>query len=134
MNPGLVQSVIITNRKDCCGQRLKGVEVRVGHNQVKRTSQNLISKNSLCGKYAGPGSNGETVVINCNPSIEGKYVTIQTIDDKVTVINLAEVEIYGNKISASNRQVTNRAGIIYTFKFGPIDVIHRFPTNKCHFK
>ena len=99
MIPGFVHLVKITNRKDCCGRRLKNVEIRVGHNETKKTGQSLISRNILCGKYTGPGSNGQTVLINCDPAIEGKYVTIQTLDDTITKINIAEVQVFGNEIS-----------------------------------
>ena len=96
ITPGLVQSVIITNRLDCCGDRLKNVEVRVGHIEVKKNRPSLITRNSLCGNYTGPGLNGERVVIDCNPAIYGEYVTVQVLHDEY--LNIAELEVFGNKI------------------------------------
>ena len=88
-----MQTVIITNRKDCCGDRLKSVEVRVGPNEVTKADESQILQNSLCGSYSGPGSNGEIVGITCSPAIEGKYVTVQIVED--IQVNFAEVEVIG---------------------------------------
>ena len=87
---------------------LEDVEVRVGHYEVNKTEQSLISRNGFCGNYTGPGSDGqgsdgEFIVIDCIAAIEGKYVTIQILDDRVTSIELSEVEIFGNEIVAGNK-------------------------------
>ena len=95
INVGLVQRVIIINRKDCCGDRLKDVEVRVGISGIGETKQGVITENSFCGNYSGPGSNGERIVIDCMEAIESKYVTLQLMTDEKTILNLAEVEVYG---------------------------------------
>ena len=92
-HPGLVQTVIIINRKDCCGDRLKSVEVRVGPNEATKTGESHILRNSLCGRYSGPGSNGEIVNITCSAAIEGKYVTVQIMEN--IQVNFAEVEVFG---------------------------------------
>ena len=96
MQPGMVQKVVIINRKDCCGDRLKSLEVRVGPNEVTNAEKGLISRNTICGMIAGPGKDGEIAVISCNPPIEGKYITLQTLDATVTHINFAEVWGFGN--------------------------------------
>ena len=99
-NAGSVRSVQITNREDCCGQRLKNMEVRFGNTSVMKTEQVPISSNTVCGSFGGPGSDGELIVIDCNQTVEGKYVTIQTLDDTVTQINIAEVQVIGNETNA----------------------------------
>ena len=94
----MVQKVVITNRRSCCGDRLKSVEVRVGYDEATKSNQNLTSSaNIICGTFPGPGTNGQRVVVDCTPAgIEGQFVTIQTLD--TTIMNIAEVEVFGNII------------------------------------
>ena len=93
----IVSVIKITNRVLCCGERLSDVEVRVGH--VSATSvtaqQQGLSTNQLCGKFDGPGSNGQVVLIECSPPITGKYITIQIKDTSVHQMNVGEVEVLG---------------------------------------
>ena len=95
MNVGRVQRVIIFNRKDCCGGRLKDLEVRVGPTEVKKSKDHPITENSVCGIYSGPGSNGQRIVIDCVEAIESRYITLQLMSSENTILNLAEVEVYG---------------------------------------
>ena len=52
-----------------------------------------IKDNTVCGKYAGPAQEGETITIKCDGFIEGKYVSIQT--DGNIPLHFAEVEVFG---------------------------------------
>ena len=57
-----VERVDIFNRADCCGPRLKNVEVRVS-DELPTTSSQMFSGGSLLGKFDGPGDNGQHVII-----------------------------------------------------------------------
>ena len=68
-----VNGIVITNRRDCCGERLAKVEIRVGDNQVtKENGRIAILKNDLCGEYQGPSQDGEVVHIRCSTPLTGR--------------------------------------------------------------
>ena len=92
---GTVHYIKITNRVDCCGFRLKDMEVRVGEWKVTLENPRVISRNPVCGTYKGPGKDGEVVYIQCSPPLKGRYVTIQTLASGSQEINMAEVEVVG---------------------------------------
>jgi len=101
MKVGIVHSVKIINRKNCCGDRLKNLDVRAGLSKVDENKQGIITENRICGHYKGPGSNGETIVINCKEAIKSRYVTIQLMTNQKSTLSLAEVEAYGTGICIS---------------------------------
>ena len=98
----VVYGVKITNRVNCCGERLSDVEVRVGDEKVTVQSQQGLSSNKLCGTFDGPGTNGEVVRIECSKPIPGMYITIQIKDRSVKQINIAEVEAFGTNAGKKN--------------------------------
>ena len=89
-----VTRIIIINRHTS-GHRTKNLEVRVGDNKHEGTNQRII-KNKLCATYQGPGKNGEKIALDCTEAMKGRYVSVQLIHDVRTVLNLDEIEIYGN--------------------------------------
>ena len=89
-----VTRVIIINRH-VLGSRTKDLEVRVGDNKYEGINQKII-KNNLCATYQGPGKNGEKIALDCTEAMKGRYVSVQLIHDVRTVLNLDEIEIYGN--------------------------------------
>ena len=96
LQPGsVVHGVKITNRVNCCGERLSDVEVRVGDERVTVQSQQGLSSNKLCGTFDGPGTNGEVVRIDCTEPISGMYITIQIKDRSVEWMNIGEVDALG---------------------------------------
>ena len=101
MKVGMVHRVKIINRKNCCGNRLKNADVRAGLSKVDVDKTGIITENSFCGNYKGPGSNGETIVINCKEAIKSRYVTLQLMNNEKSTLNLAEVEVYGKGICIS---------------------------------
>ena len=86
----VVSRVTIFNRADCCGDRFRNVEVRVGFTKF---SEGDLSENELCATYAGPGQDGEVISIYCTEGIKGQYVSVQLMETEC--LNIAEVEIYG---------------------------------------
>ncbi|RXM27089.1 Pentraxin fusion protein [Acipenser ruthenus] len=82
-----ISTVIITNRKDCCHERLQGAEIRIGDSPD-------VSKNARCGVVTDttPGS----VHTFCCDGLVGRYVTIM-IPGRKENLTLCEVEVYGVK-------------------------------------
>ena len=94
VNISIVHRVVITNRMDCCGDRLQNLDVRIGISNVLPSETGSKTENILCSNYVGPGRNGEVVTIECTEPIEGKYVILQLMYDPA-ILNFAEVEVYG---------------------------------------
>ncbi|KAG8431618.1 hypothetical protein GDO86_017925 [Hymenochirus boettgeri] len=83
-----VQTVVIVNRKDCCSERLKGAEVRIGY-----SSDN---NNPVCGTISDVSQ--ATITLNCK-GMEGRYVSV-LIPGRAEYLTLCEVEVYGDEITS----------------------------------
>ncbi|XP_066434747.1 pentraxin fusion protein-like [Eleutherodactylus coqui] len=77
-----VSNVILTNRKDCCQERLIEAEVRVGNSPD--------NNNKVCGKVTSL----DTLSFCCNGMV-GRYVSV-VIPTRAEYLTLAEVEVYGD--------------------------------------
>ena len=109
-SPIWVYNVTIVHRKDCCGEDLDSVEIRVGQNPVpcakslpvlctgfELSEENLKApENSICGNFEGPGSNGGSDTIICQEKLYGQYVTLQRTSNS-SALFLNEVIIAGSK-------------------------------------
>ncbi|XP_060101276.1 uncharacterized protein LOC132576284 isoform X2 [Heteronotia binoei] len=82
-----VSSVRVTNRGDCCAERLDGAEIRVG----KSKDQGGIT-NPRCATITTMG-NGETRKFDCEGMI-GQYVTL-TIPSEQKYLSVCEVQVFG---------------------------------------
>ncbi|XP_043972205.1 uncharacterized protein LOC122830697 [Gambusia affinis] len=84
----VVTQVVITNRGDCCGERLNGAAVHIGNSlQKDGTANPLVATIST----AAAGSSHS---IKLSKRVEGRYVTI--IAPGVNrVLHICEVEVYG---------------------------------------
>jgi len=76
-----VTEVKITNRADCCGDRLSGAKVYID--------------DTICGEVTGATTNGAVYTVTCDAPITGTSVTIRK-DNTYTHLQLAVVEVYGN--------------------------------------
>ena len=77
---------------------LKNVYVFVGNIENTKGDRNLMDKNEICDSYASPGMKKEKIIIRCKPSaIEGRFVTIQRLDQ--SVLNVGEIEVIGKEMS-----------------------------------
>jgi len=112
LQPGsIVHRVHITNRVDCCGSKLRNLEVRVGNEVREQDQQGRLTSNSLCNNWVGPGKNGEVVVVECSQPITGKYITIQIMDKgHKEPMHIAEVEAFG---TIAGKQNTNKIIALY---------------------
>ena len=88
----------IYNRQNCCGDRLKSVEVRAGIHPVEADYKGRITANSLCGTFVGPGADAGVYTITCNTPIYAKIVTLQIVESGKQTLKLDEVT-YANGIS-----------------------------------
>ena len=82
----IVSSVRITNRQDCCQQRLSNFEIRIGDYYGTEAG-----KSPKCGGLHT--IRGASKVIRC-PNMAGRFLTI-TIPGKKKILTLCEVEVYG---------------------------------------
>ncbi|CAH1251705.1 VCAN [Branchiostoma lanceolatum] len=80
-----VGKVVVTNRKDCCSNRLEGFRVYVGN------SANVLS-NPTCGGAQYPRGRPE-ITVNCGGRT-GRYVGI-ALRGKREYLTLCEVKVYG---------------------------------------
>uniref|UniRef100_A0A667WKX3 Fucolectin tachylectin-4 pentraxin-1 domain-containing protein n=1 Tax=Myripristis murdjan TaxID=586833 RepID=A0A667WKX3_9TELE len=82
-----VNYVTITNRKDCCPQRINGAEIHIGDSLSDNGN-----KNPRCAVVSTISAGG-TQTFKCN-GMRGRYVNI-VIPGKRQYLTLCEVEVYG---------------------------------------
>ncbi|KAI8493616.1 hypothetical protein Bbelb_285370 [Branchiostoma belcheri] len=80
-----VDRVVVTNRKDCCSNRLNRFKVYVGDNPD-------VLKNPTCGGAQRVRGKG-TITVNCG-RLTGRYVGI-ALAGKRRVLTLCEVQVFG---------------------------------------
>ncbi|KAL0984441.1 hypothetical protein UPYG_G00141570 [Umbra pygmaea] len=83
-----VDSVVLTNRGDCCPERLNGAEIHIGN-----SLENNGNNNPSCAVVSVIPA-GESVSFNCNGMV-GRFVSV--VLPKTGVLTLCEVEVYGSK-------------------------------------
>uniref|UniRef100_A0A8C7Q1C4 Fucolectin tachylectin-4 pentraxin-1 domain-containing protein n=1 Tax=Oncorhynchus mykiss TaxID=8022 RepID=A0A8C7Q1C4_ONCMY len=82
-----VTAVTITNRGDCCPERLDGAEIRIGN-----SLENNGINNPRCDVIFHIPA-GETNTFQCN-EMDGRYVVV-VIPGQNKILTLCEVEVYG---------------------------------------
>ncbi|XP_053533544.1 fucolectin-like [Ictalurus punctatus] len=89
-----ISNVIITNRGDCCPERINGAEIHIGNSLL-----NNGNNNPRCDVIASiPG--GASANYTCK--MRGRYVTI-IIPNVSQYLTLCEVEIYGVPVPVTKR-------------------------------
>lgn len=86
-----ITRVVITSRGDCCEDRMKNFEIRIGDDgPLGDGSRDASTLNRICdsGLYV---SKGETKEFSCN--LEGRYVTIR-LPGASRILNLCEVQVF----------------------------------------
>ncbi|KAK9514332.1 hypothetical protein VZT92_027807 [Zoarces viviparus] len=84
----IVTSITVTNRGDCCEERINGAEVHIG---------NSLGDNGAANPVAGVISHipaGRSLKITFPRLVEGRYVTVVLPGSK-RILTLCEVEVYG---------------------------------------
>ncbi|KAG1937942.1 fucolectin [Pimephales promelas] len=82
-----VSKVVITNRRDCCAERINGAEIRIGN-----SLENNGSNNPICAVIPDIPA-GESYNYSCD-GMDGRYVIVHIPGDQ-KILTLCEVEIYG---------------------------------------
>ncbi|KAJ8345809.1 hypothetical protein SKAU_G00300020 [Synaphobranchus kaupii] len=87
LNAYNISSVAVTNRRDCCSERINGAEIHIGN-----SLEDNGNSNPVCAVITSISA-GRTETYECNGMV-GQYVTISI--DKVAILTLCEVEVYGS--------------------------------------
>ncbi|XP_036395444.1 uncharacterized protein LOC118785025 [Megalops cyprinoides] len=90
LKPHNVTSVAVTNREDCCSERINGAEIRIG-NSLKNNGND----NPVCAVIPYIPA-GQTRTYQCH-GIEGRYINI-ILPGREKFLTLCEVEIYSTAI------------------------------------
>ncbi|XP_075937469.1 fucolectin-like [Anarhichas minor] len=85
-----VDTVTITNRKDCCHQRINGAEIRIGN-----SLDDNGNTNPKCAVIPSMSA-GASTTFQCS-GMEGRYVNI-VIPGRRQFLTLCEVEVTGVKV------------------------------------
>nr|XP_034980357.1 uncharacterized protein LOC118089697 [Zootoca vivipara] len=85
-----ISSVVVTNRADCCSNRLVGAQIRVGDHVIDHGKFN-----PLCGVITDFRL-GSISTFHCQ-GMKGRYVSVNHPGEPAT-LTLCEVEVYGTKL------------------------------------
>uniref|UniRef100_A0A8C5QRS9 Pentraxin (PTX) domain-containing protein n=1 Tax=Leptobrachium leishanense TaxID=445787 RepID=A0A8C5QRS9_9ANUR len=88
-------TVTVTNRGDCCSERIDGAQVRVGN-----SAENGGIDNPICGIIPTMGY-GETIALECDGML-GQYVTVN-IQGKMRSLTICEVQVFGLPIAVPGK-------------------------------
>ncbi|XP_073715832.1 fucolectin-1-like [Misgurnus anguillicaudatus] len=81
-----ISRVVITNRGDCCPERLNGAEIHIGN-----SLENNGNNNSRCAVLYGVAA-GQSVSVSCD-NMNGRYVNV-FIPGRYKILTICEVEVY----------------------------------------
>ncbi|XP_044213979.1 uncharacterized protein LOC122986724 [Thunnus albacares] len=84
----MITSVIITNRGDCCEDRINGAEIRIGKNLHYNGATDTVV--AVISSIAA----GRSHIITLEKHVEGRYVTV-FLPGSGKILTLCEVEVYG---------------------------------------
>ncbi|XP_064410319.1 pentraxin fusion protein-like [Latimeria chalumnae] len=91
--PYRISAVVITNRGDCCWERLRGAEIYIGNSLEKNGTLN-----PRCASISSVAK-GSTDSYCCNQLV-GRYVTV-AIPTREEYLTLCEVEVYGGLVGSA---------------------------------
>ncbi|CAJ1062901.1 uncharacterized protein LOC117822690 [Xyrichtys novacula] len=103
----VVTSVIITNRGDCCAEKLDGAEVHIGDS---------LQDNGAVNPPAGVISQipaGSSHILSVN-DLAGRYVTVLLPGAK-RILTLCEVEVYGYRAPTENVALRGKATLSHRY-------------------
>ncbi|XP_060720306.1 fucolectin-like [Tachysurus vachellii] len=89
-----ISNVIITNRGDCCPERINGAEIHIGNSLI-----NNGNNNPSCDVIASMPA-GASVNYTCN--MQGRYVNV-FIPIAGQILTICEVEVYGVAVPVSKK-------------------------------
>uniref|UniRef100_A0A8C3AD65 Fucolectin tachylectin-4 pentraxin-1 domain-containing protein n=1 Tax=Cyclopterus lumpus TaxID=8103 RepID=A0A8C3AD65_CYCLU len=92
-----IKTVTVTNRRDCCHDRINGAEIRIGNSLDANGNDN--PKCAVVSSMAA----GASKTFACN-GMEGRYVTV-VIPGRQKILTLCEVEVTGTETGDSGQNV-----------------------------
>ncbi|XP_075322307.1 fucolectin-6-like [Odontesthes bonariensis] len=98
----VITAIKITNRGDCCGNRINGAEIYVG------TSKDYNGPNSRRVATIAAIPDGATESIPLTDEVEGRYVNVVLPGSK-KILTLCEVEVYGYQAPIANLALRGKA-------------------------
>ena len=112
----MVAGVEIFNRADCCGDRLRNLEIRAGLEPVPAgtTGRALLTQNERVGFFVGPGENGGTYKVMFSSPKLVQFITLQLMD-KIWM-NLNEVKVIASKTAGKHSNTSLTKSILNRFK------------------
>merc|ERR1712180_407436 len=90
----IVRGIRITNRANCCGDRMKNMKIWVG-NGLPSTTDVEYTGGALLGTFSGPGNHGQVLQITSRTEVAGTHVVVQM---GTSSINLLEIEVFGEPV------------------------------------
>ncbi|XP_053577049.1 uncharacterized protein LOC128666463 [Bombina bombina] len=91
-------TVAVTNRGDCCANRINGAEIRIGNSEKDGGTHNTV-----CGIITSM-DNGETLAFECG-GMEGQYVTVH-IPGSTKSVTICEVQVFGLPAEFTEQQIS----------------------------
>ncbi|NP_001106321.1 uncharacterized protein LOC100127277 isoform X2 [Xenopus laevis] len=88
-----IWSMVIVNRGDCCSERLKGAEIRVG--------DSADNKNPVCATVSDVS---QITMTFCCKGMMGRYVSV-VIPGRSEFLHICEVEVYGEDTKTEEKHV-----------------------------
>ena len=94
-----ISSIRISNRKDCCGEGKKHIEIRAGKTKLRKNHVGIIKQNTHCESFLGQEEDMESYTIYCEYPIPSLVFTIQIIDPGFHTLHVDEVEWFSAGMS-----------------------------------
>jgi len=91
-----VYKVEIFNRKDCCPDRLTGINLGVTNEDPRKVAPIVNGNYKVCARYYGQTGAGEKRVMECG--LRGKYLIIQ-LETPGQYLTMCEVKVYGEELA-----------------------------------
>ncbi|CAJ0960432.1 unnamed protein product [Ranitomeya imitator] len=88
-----ISIVVLTNRMDCCPEKLMGAEVRIGNSPD--------NNNPVCGSVSSVASSTLTF---CCTGMEGRYISV-VIPGRSEYLSMCEVEAYSYSVTIRNKSI-----------------------------
>ena len=89
-----VTGLTIYNRVNCCGERLRNLQIRAGSVPVPEGHKGEWTGNKKVAFFPGPGTNGGIYSIPFDEKISARYITLQIMDRSKTVLQINEVVVF----------------------------------------
>ncbi|XP_041920157.1 fucolectin-1-like [Alosa sapidissima] len=88
LSPYIITSVVITNREDCCPERLNGAQIRIGNSLLDNGNNN-----PLAGVISSIPA-GKSLAFTLDNGTQGRYLNV-FLPGLKKLLTLCEVEVYG---------------------------------------